>query len=163
MKLRSLAHSIAVLGVVMAAACGGSGPSAASTPTPAPGPTPAPVVKTTTAMVAGKSMTILVDASKGMTLYWFTPDKAGQVTCTAGCLAVWPPLEMPDTTTKPTGDAGVTGKLATVTNPNGKAQVTYNGWPLYFYAKDKAPGDTTGQSVGQKWFVVTPDLAATTG
>ena len=34
---------------------------------------------------------------------------------------------------------------------------------LGFYAKDKAPGDTTGQNVGQKWFVVTPDLTPTTG
>jgi predicted lipoprotein with Yx(FWY)xxD motif len=163
MTLCKFANSIAALGLLLVAACGGSGTSGASTPAPTPSPTPIPVVKTTTAMVAGKSMTILVDASKGMTLYWFTPDKAGQVTCTAGCLAVWPPLEMSDTTTKPTGDSAVTGKLATVTNPNGKAQVTYNGWPLYFYAKDKAAGDTTGQNVGQKWFVVTPDLAPTTG
>ena len=159
MTLRRLMYPIAVFGVVLATACGGTGTSNASSPPPTPSPTPVPVVKATTAMVAGKSMTILVDASKGMTLYWFTPDKAGQPTCTAGCLAVWPPLEMSDTTTKPTGDSGVTGKLATVTDPNGKAQVTYNGWPLYFYAKDKAAGDTTGQSVGQKWFVVTPDLA----
>jgi predicted lipoprotein with Yx(FWY)xxD motif len=35
----------------------------------------------------------------------------------------------------------------------------YNNWPLYYYAKDKNPGDTTGQNVGQKWFVVPPDLA----
>src|ERR1700737_3715431 len=103
MKLRSLVLSFAVSGLVLATACGGSGPRA--------GPTPVPVVKATTATVAGKSMTILVDAAKGMTLYWFTPDKAGQPTCTAGCLAVWPPLEMTDTTTKPTGDTGITGKL----------------------------------------------------
>ena len=59
---------------------------------------------------------------------------------------------------KPTGGAGVTGTLGTITDPNGKPMVTYNGWPVYFYAKDKSPGDTTGQNVGQKWFVVTPDL-----
>jgi predicted lipoprotein with Yx(FWY)xxD motif len=70
---------------------------------------------------------------------------------------------MPDTATPPTGGAGVTGKLATVTDPNGKPQVTYNGWPLYFFIKDKVPGDTTGQGVAGKFFVVAPDLAPTTG
>jgi predicted lipoprotein with Yx(FWY)xxD motif len=156
MTLRRLAHSLAVFGMVLAAACGGSsGPGAAATA--APTPTPTPIVKTATLSVAGASMTVLVDAAKGMTLYYFAPDKAGAVTCTAGCLAVWPPLEMSDSSA-PTGGPGVTGKLATVNNPNNKPQVTYNGWPLYFYAKDKAPGDVTGQNVGQKWFVVPPDL-----
>ncbi|MEP7104755.1 MAG: hypothetical protein ABI838_02780 [Chloroflexota bacterium] len=157
MTLRQLAHSIAVSGLLLAAACGGSSNSPAASSTPSASPTPAPVVKTATATVAGASMTILVDAEKGMTLYYFTPDKAGTVTCTGGCLAVWPPLEM-STSGTPTGGSGVTGKLATVMNPNNKPQVTYNGWPLYFYAKDTKVGDVTGQNVGQKWFVVPPDL-----
>jgi predicted lipoprotein with Yx(FWY)xxD motif len=163
MRLRSFAHALAVIGLVSAAACGGSGPSTGSASTPTAAPTPPPVVKTAMATVDGKSMTILVDADKGMTLYWFTPDKgAGKVTCTGGCLSVWPPLELSDATAKPTGGAGVTGTLGTITDPNGKPMVTYNGWPVYFYAKDKNPGDTTGQNVGQKWFVVTPDLTPNT-
>jgi predicted lipoprotein with Yx(FWY)xxD motif len=110
-------------------------------------------------MVDGKSQTILVDAA-GLTLYYFTPDKGGKVTCTAGCLAVWPPLLLPSGVTTPTGGTGVTGTLATIANPDGKGtQIMYNNWPLYFYAKDKSPGDTTGQNVNQKWFVVPPDLA----
>ena len=161
MTLRQLAHSLSVLGLVLVAACGGSSGSPAASSTPAPTPTPTPIVKTATVTVAGASMTVLVDAAKGMTLYYFTPDKAGTVTCTAGCLAVWPPLEMSDSST-PTGGSGVTGKLATVMNPNNKPQVTYNGWPLHFYAKDTKPGDVTGQNVGQKWFVVPPDLKAGT-
>lgn len=35
-------------------------------------------------------------------------------------------------------------------------QVTYNGWPLYYFARDKQAGDTTGQGVGQVWYVVSP-------
>ena len=35
-------------------------------------------------------------------------------------------------------------------------QVTYNGWPLYFYAGDTAPGDTNGQGQGGVWYVVDP-------
>ena len=36
----------------------------------------------------------------------------------------------------------------------GKKQVTLNGWPLYTYVKDAKAGDTTGQNVGQIWFVL---------
>jgi predicted lipoprotein with Yx(FWY)xxD motif len=109
--------------------------------------------------VAGKSETILVD-NKGMTLYYFTPDKGGKVTCTGPCLGVWPPLLVPAGMTKPAADKTVKGTLTTVANPDGKGtQVVYNNWPLYYYAKDKSPGDTTGQNVGGKWFVVPPDLA----
>jgi len=32
--------------------------------------------------------------------------------------------------------------------------VTYNGWPLYYYEKDKAAGDVTGQDVGGVWYVL---------
>ena len=38
-------------------------------------------------------------------------------------------------------------------------QVTYNGWPLYYFIKDKAPGDTMGQDVkgfGAEWYLVMP-------
>jgi predicted lipoprotein with Yx(FWY)xxD motif len=45
-------------------------------------------------------------------------------------------------------------KLGTATRKDGSSQVTYNGWPLYYYAKDKAPGDVTGQDVGSVWYVV---------
>jgi predicted lipoprotein with Yx(FWY)xxD motif len=111
--------------------------------------------------VAGKSEDILVDA-KGITLYYFTPDKGGTVTCTAACAQNWPPLTLPSGVTTPTGDKGVTGKLATVANLGGGMQVTYNGWPLYYFIKDKDSADTYGQGVGGKWFVVTPDVASAT-
>jgi predicted lipoprotein with Yx(FWY)xxD motif len=145
---------------LLLAACGGAAPGAAAPA--APTPTPTPVVKTAMATVAGASETILV-AENGMTLYYYTPDK-GQTapTCTGQCLANWPPLLLPSGLTTAAGEKGVTGKLGTVTSPAGGMQVTYNSWPLYFWVKDKAPGDTTGQNVGGKWFVVPPDVAAGT-
>ena len=136
----------AIAATALAMACGGdSGGSTA----------PKATVLTATATVAGASKTILTD-SKGMTLYYFTPDKGGKVTCTGGCLAVWPAL----ISDSPTAGSGVTGTLTTVANPDGKGlQVVYNSWPLYYYVKDTKPGDTTGENVGAKWFVVPPDLA----
>jgi predicted lipoprotein with Yx(FWY)xxD motif len=44
--------------------------------------------------------------------------------------------------------------FGTTTRTDGTVQVTYNGWPLYYYEKDKAPGDVTGQDVGGVWYVV---------
>lgn len=37
---------------------------------------------------------------------------------------------------------------------DGSQQVTYNGWPLYYYTPDQKPGDVTGQAVGKVWWVV---------
>ena len=159
MRSRSLILAWGVALLLLPAACGG-GPSAASAPpTPAPTPTAAPVVMTASATVGGKTMTILTDA-KGMTLYYFTPDKGGKITCTGSCLAAWPPLLLSSGTAVPhTSD--ITGSFSTLANPDGKGtQILYNTWPLYYWVKDQKPGDTTGQGVGGKWFVATPDVAA---
>ena len=51
----------------------------------------------------------------------------------------------------------MTGTLATFARKDGTLQVTVNGRPLYYYAGDAKAGDTTGQGVGGKWFVATPD------
>jgi predicted lipoprotein with Yx(FWY)xxD motif len=56
--------------------------------------------------------------------------------------------------------AGVDGTLwGTITRDDGSLQVTYNGWPLYLFAGDAAPGDTNGQGIdefGGLWFLVSP-------
>ena len=46
---------------------------------------------------------------------------------------------------------------------DGDEQVTVDGWPLYFFSGDAAPGDTNGQGVGDVWYVVGPDGAAIEG
>lgn len=95
----------------------------------------------------------LVD-SKGMTLYLFTQDTPNTSNCYSSCAALWPPLL---TNGAPTAGTGVTASmLGTTKRTDGTVQVTYNGWPLYYYVTDKAAGDTTGENVQGVWFVITP-------
>ena len=35
--------------------------------------------------------------------------------------------------------------------------MTYNDWPLYYFAQDSAPGDVNGQGVGDVWYLLSPD------
>jgi len=60
----------------------------------------------------------------------------------------------------PASDPALPGRLTVLNGANGN-QVLYNGHPLYSYAKDGDVGDAYGQGVGGKWFVATPELAAT--
>jgi predicted lipoprotein with Yx(FWY)xxD motif len=65
----------------------------------------------------------------------------------------WPPVT--STTATPTVN-GVTGKIGTIPTTDGKMQVTINGMPIYYSAKDQGPGDINGQGVGGVWYLVSP-------
>jgi predicted lipoprotein with Yx(FWY)xxD motif len=98
----------------------------------------------------------LVDA-QGRTLYLFTNDtqNGDASACTGDCLTKWPPLL---TTNDPVAGEGVDASLlGTITRDDGTMQVTYNGWPLYYYAEDTAAGDANGQAVGSVWYLVSPE------
>jgi predicted lipoprotein with Yx(FWY)xxD motif len=98
--------------------------------------------------------TIVVDG-EGRTVYQFDSDTqgSGESTCTGDCLMAWPPVPGGDP-----GDAeGVTGELGSITGPDGEPQLTLDGWPLYYYASDTGPGDTTGQGVNDVWWVLSPE------
>ena len=90
-----------------------------------------------------------------MTVYIFTKDvkDSGKSNCTVGCIETWPALTVPAGAT-PTGGAGLTGKLGTITRDDGTLQVTYNGLPLYYFKNDKAPGDANG--IYENWEAVKP-------
>jgi len=111
-----------------------------------PGSVGAAGTQVVSAKVIGTHGTLLVATSNDMTVYTFDKDVAGSglSNCSGGCLANWPALTVAAGDT-PTGGPGVAGTLGTITRAdNGALQVTYNGLPLYFFAKDAAPGDTNG-------------------
>jgi predicted lipoprotein with Yx(FWY)xxD motif len=102
---------------------------------------------------------ILVDV-EGMSLYVFMADTqdAGTSACADDCAVEWPPLT---TAGDPVAGEGVDATLlGTITRDDGSLQVTYNGWPLYLFHEDAAPGDTNGQGIdefGGLWFLVSPE------
>lgn len=111
---------------------------------------PAPTVE-----VADSSLgEILVDA-EGLSLYMFDPDEQGESTCYEDCEAAWPPLLVEGDPVA--GDNVDESLLGTTEREDGTSQVTYNDWPLYYWARDEAAGDVTGQAVNDVWWVVGPD------
>lgn len=119
---------------------------------------------TRSVMVNGSSETVLVTSS-GRTLYYFTTDTATQVACVGTCVADWTPLLSSSATVQPI--AGLSGTLATVQRKEG-FQITFNGWPVYTFTSDKAPGDAkgdglNGQGVKGVWYVARSSLAPSNG
>ncbi|HLO13436.1 MAG TPA: hypothetical protein VK206_01310 [Anaerolineales bacterium] len=154
MKASYLVLSVLAGLALLVTACS---PQAAATVAPAPTATEAPASVPVTGGAAvnlGKNDSLgsfLID-DKGMTLYLFTKDTPNTSNCYDKCATSWPPLL---TTGNPVAGDGIdASKLGTTKRTDGSVQVTYNGWPLYYFAKDKAPGDVTGQDVGSVWFVV---------
>jgi predicted lipoprotein with Yx(FWY)xxD motif len=138
------------------ALAGATDPSA--TPAAAPTTPAAAPVKLTEALTAKtiKKMGKVVTDQNGWVLYRFDADtaKPSKSNCEAKCEKVWPPA-FTDGNPKLSGvDASLVG---TVTRGDGSMQITLNGWPLYRYIGDKAPGQWKGQNVGGKWFVSAPD------
>ncbi|MGG0844947.1 hypothetical protein [Peribacillus simplex] len=95
--------------------------------------------------------------SKGMTLYFFKNDKSGKSNCMGVCLEKWPPFMESDFAV-PKGfekkDFGTIKREDT-----GEEQVTYKGFPLYYFVNDKVAGDVNGEGVKNVWYIVNNETA----
>lgn len=114
---------------------------------------------------------------EGRTLYLFVEDEGVLATpiralervtegvreearqCTGECLVNWPPFLADDGSISVASEAqGVLDpELLYVADVDGRQQVVYNGWPLYYFANDTQAGDINGQGVGNRWFAVSPE------
>jgi predicted lipoprotein with Yx(FWY)xxD motif len=102
--------------------------------------------------------TVVFDG-RGFALYAFTKDRRGRPsTCYGACARAWPVYYG-----KGRLRAGKNVKqslLGTTVRRNGRRQVTYNGWPLYYYIGERSPGAILCQNVdeyGGTWLVVRPN------
>jgi predicted lipoprotein with Yx(FWY)xxD motif len=159
MKIPTILIATAALGL---AGCGTYGPYGEPYGAPPPGPygTPPPgPYGDTYGPATGTSLVtqgdkrpfglFLVDA-EGRSLYILegTRGQGGMNRCSGECLSIWPPVRATGPLTA--GGAVDARRLTTVPGPGGP-QVAYDGWPLYYYNRDRGPGDTTGQAVSDRW------------
>jgi predicted lipoprotein with Yx(FWY)xxD motif len=164
MRIKLLAATTLGLAVLVAA-CSGAGATTAPTTAPTAAPTEAPSVEAPASPAAGGAASvaladnalgkIVVDGT-GKTLYVFTPDgTTSKSTCTGDCAGNWPAFV---STGAPTLGTGLDAEdFTSFTRDDGGAQVVFYGMPLYHFAGDKAAGDTNGQGLGGKWYVVGAD------
>ena len=136
---------------LLAAACGSAAGSTAGG-TPASGPATATVIESH----AGSAGAFLTNGS-GRAVYLWSADSMNKSNCSGACAGVWPAVT---TTGKVTAaDGAKAADLGTITRSDGSKQVTYGGQPLYYFAGDSGPGQTSGQGndgFGAKWWLVAP-------
>ena len=141
----ALASALALAG------CGsGSGSSNSGSGSQAGSPAPA-VMDTSTIKVSSSPLGNILTDGSGRTLYLFIEDgkNTNSMNCDAACIRLWPHMEG-----KPHAGKGAQASLIGATKGGGKAQVTYAGHPLYYYANDRASGDVKGQGIDKIWYVM---------
>ena len=116
-------------------------------------PTSTSASRTSALKVTRTNAGTVLASSRGLTLYYYTEDKpgSGSSVCTGSCASAWPPLVAP--VRAPAG-VRLPGPLGMITRPGGGTQVTINGYPIYTYAGDKAPGQATGDGIEGAWHVI---------
>src|SRR5580693_3169510 len=109
--------------------------------------------RTSALKVTRTSLGTVLASSRGLTLYYYAEDKpgSGKSVCTGSCASAWPPLAAP--VRAPAG-VRLPGPLGMITRPGGLRQVTINGYPVYRFAGDKAPGQAAGNGIHGAWHVI---------
>lgn len=100
-----------------------------------------------------------------MTLYMYPRDtrEPSVTNCYDQCARQWPPLLTDASGKIDLKSTELDVKLfSTTSRKEGTKQVTFNGWPLYYWQNDKKVGDTLGQGVGDIWWVMTPSAGIIT-
>lgn len=121
---------------------------------PTASPAPAQGAPTLTAKQT-RFGTVLFDGG-GRVLYGFTRDRRGGGSrCYGDCAKAWPVYFAKGALRA--GKGVKQALLKTTRRRDGRLQITYNGWPLYYY--DEPPGEVRCQNVvthGGTWLVVRP-------
>ena len=127
---------------------------------------------TASAAAAQESPTLSVEQSEaygeylagpeGKPVYMFTTDTKGNggepaISCTSQeCLDAWPLVTAEgEVTVGPELEESLAGTFTY----EGKSVVTYNGWPLYTFARDDADQPPQGQDIhsfGGEWYLLGP-------
>ncbi len=157
MKYRSMTGALAGL-IIVLAACSPSAsstdsePSAAASEAPASEPASSEAASGLALRIADTTAGPALAGADGLTLYIQTEEADGTIHCVDACAANWPPL----TEAVEAGEADE-ALLGTIERPDGAVQVTYNGFPLYYFTGDVGEGDATGEGLNGVWFIANPE------
>ncbi len=159
MNRRTLARStvgLLILGALGLVALGGS---VSQTAEARAGGTTAGTQATATLTVRNTRYGAILFDGRGRALYGFTRDeRGGPSQCYGACATAWP-VQYARKAQLRAGPGVKRSLLGTTRRRDGRRQVTYNGWPLYYYVDDVRPGQVTCQNVdefGGLWLVVRP-------
>jgi predicted lipoprotein with Yx(FWY)xxD motif len=109
-----------------------------------------------TLMVSNEGTSPFLVDDQGRSLYVYLNDSQHSSTsaCVDDCAVDWPPLTVK---VPPVGGPGVDASLlGIIVRDDGSTQVTYNGWPLYYYVMDTIPGTTNAPTLDDLWFLISP-------
>jgi predicted lipoprotein with Yx(FWY)xxD motif len=102
---------------------------------------------------------ILADAA-GMTLYTWAGDSPGASSCNDACATAWPPYLVDGNMMDMMDMMDPSMRVGTIERDDGTYQLAIDGWPLYYFQRDTAPGDANGEGsngFGARWSVITTD------
>ena len=108
-----------------------------------------------------RSIGLYLTNSSGFTLYYRSTDKpnSGNTTCTTSfCEVNWPVFY---NSTLKLAPGLSSSEFGIITPYNSTKIVTFNGYPLFYWAHDTKPGDATGQGIGG-FYVANLTLTAVT-
>ena len=111
---------------------------------------------------------------EGRTLYAFAAPEMGQevgasmsegvresaVSCTGECLNAWPAFTAGEGDGDVVAGEGVDEELLYTATVDGRTQVIYNGWPLYYFSQDEQARQVGGQGIesfGGEWLILDAD------
>jgi predicted lipoprotein with Yx(FWY)xxD motif len=161
MRSHLLAAGMAVGALTLVTACGALSSGSADAPATTAA-TPSSAMSANAMADGPAAMTLRAEQTglgavlatgSGLTLYYYTGDQPGSgiSACTGSCAVSWPPLIAP--VQIPPG-VKLAGPVGQITRPDGLMQVTVDGYPIYRYTGDTAPGQANGNGVSGTWHVV---------
>jgi predicted lipoprotein with Yx(FWY)xxD motif/plastocyanin len=117
-----------------------------------------------TVMLPATAAGTMMTDPDGWTLYTWDGDQVGMSNCWDSCAQAWSPFL--STAEELTAPAGLAGTLGWIDRGDGTWQVSLDGWPLYYFSGDTAPGAVNGDGsmgFGARWYVTSfaaPAVAA---
>ena len=92
------------------------------------------------------------------TLYVFSLDAPGRAACVGACARTWRPAQSLGGKPQPGGGA-TAPQVGNIRRSDGSEQMTFNGYPVYYYVGDRAPADARGEGrneFGGRWTAQPP-------